>query len=165
MTGLFPATSMPDRAWWTALWPDPERVLHLLGIRADTTVLDLCCGDGTFTAPLAKLADGKVYALDLDQTMIDQAVAEVARHGGSVRQWICTDARNVVEVLPETVDYVLMANTFHGVLDQAAFARAVHAVLKPHSLFGIVNWHVQAGSHVGSISNRREWLNWRGGWG
>lgn len=141
MSELFPATSMPDRAWWTALWPDTERVLHLLGIRADMTVLDLCCGDGTFTAPLAKLADGKVYALDLDQTMIDQAAAEVARRGGSMRQWICADACNVAEVLPEPVDYVLMANTFHGVPDQAALAHAVCAVLKPHGLFGIVNWH------------------------
>ena len=24
MSGFFPATAMPDREWWGALWPDPE---------------------------------------------------------------------------------------------------------------------------------------------
>lgn len=28
---LFPATIMPDRDWWHALWPDPEAVLRTIG--------------------------------------------------------------------------------------------------------------------------------------
>jgi predicted methyltransferase len=43
--------------------------------------------------------------------------------------------------LSKKVDYVLMANTFHGVPDQLSLARAVHTVLRPRGLFGIVNWH------------------------
>ncbi len=73
MDDLFPATSMPDRDWWAALWPRPIDILERLGIRPGMTVLDLCCGDGYFTAPLAKLVDGRVYALDLDLEMIEQA--------------------------------------------------------------------------------------------
>ncbi len=140
MSELFPATSMPDRDWWTVLWPDPKAVLRQLGVRPDMTVLDLCCGDGYFTAPLAKLVSGRLYALDLDLAMIDRAKAEVARQGTTVRQWICADARDVGKLLPEPVDYVLMANTFHGVPDQSGLARAVRSVLRPHGLFGIVNW-------------------------
>lgn len=141
MSELFPATSMPDRDWWTVLWPDPEAVLRQLGVQPDMTVLDLCCGDGYFTAPLAKLVSGRLYALDLDPAMIDRAKTEVARQGTTVRQWICADARDVGKLLPEPVDYVLMANTFHGVPDQSGLARAVRSVLRPHRLFGIVNWH------------------------
>lgn len=141
MSALFPATSMPDRDWWAALWPDPETVLRQLGITPDMTVLDLCCGDGYFTAPLAKLVDGKVYALDLDPVMIEMAKSEVARQSASVREWICTDAHDVARYLSKKVDYVLMANTFHGVPDQLSLARAVHTVLRPRGLFGIVNWH------------------------
>jgi predicted RNA methylase len=43
------------------------------------TVVDLCCGDGHFTAPLAELVNGKVYALDIDPGMLNQARLEVAR--------------------------------------------------------------------------------------
>lgn len=141
MSELFPATSMPDRNWWTELWPDPEAVLRQLGVQPDMTVLDLCCGDGYFTAPLAKLVSGRLYALDLDPAMIDRAKTEVARQGATVRQWICADARDVGKLLPEPVNYVLIANTFHGVPDQSGLARAVRSVLRPHGLFGIVNWH------------------------
>ncbi|MDL2409413.1 class I SAM-dependent methyltransferase [Rhizobium calliandrae] len=141
MDDLFPATSMPDRNWWAALWPRPTDVLEQLGIRPGMTVLDLCCGDGYFTAPLAKLVDGRIYALDLDLSMIERAKVEVARLAATVRQWINADAREIASLLDEPIDYVLMANTFHGVPDQPGLARAVWHVLRPGGLFAIVNWH------------------------
>jgi SAM-dependent methyltransferase len=137
----FPATSMPDREWWAALWPDPTRVLRQIGVEPDMVVLDLCCGDGYFTGPLAQLVRGGVYAIDLDARLIEQAKAEVARYGALVREWICADARRVNELLDDPVDYVLLANTFHGVPDQPALARAARGVIKPGGLFGVVNWH------------------------
>ena len=138
---IFPATAMPDRDWWAALWPDPQATLRALGVMPDMTVLDLCCGDGWFTAPLAKLTDGKVYALDLDPEMLALAKEEVARTGASVADWIEGDARDLHSLLPEKVDFVLIANTFHGVPDQTAMAEAVASILKPGGRFAIVNWH------------------------
>jgi ubiquinone/menaquinone biosynthesis C-methylase UbiE len=132
---------MPDRDWWEALWPDPITVLRQLGIRPGMTVLDLCCGDGYFTAPLAALVQGRVQALDLDPAMLALAQAEVAQRGATVEAWICADARDLPRLLPHPVDHVLMANTFHGVPDQPGLARAVRAVLRPGGLFAIVNWH------------------------
>lgn len=132
---------MPDRNWWSALWPNPADILRTLGITREMTVLDLCCGDGYFTAPLAGLVKGKAYALDLDPAMIEIAKAETARQGGAVLGWLCADARDIADLLPEPVDYVLMANTFHGVPDQAGLTRAVQNGLRPGGLFGIINWH------------------------
>lgn len=139
--GLFPATSMPDHEWWAALWPDPAAVLRQIGIAPEMTVLDLCCGDGYFTAPLAALTGGKVHALDLDPAMIARAQVAVAQQGTSVRQWICADAMEAGEHLSIKVDYVLLANTFHGVPDQPRLACAVREVLHPRGRFGLVNWH------------------------
>jgi len=39
------------------------------------------------------------------------------------------------------VDYVLIANTFHGVPDKLRLARGVAAVLKPGGRFAVINWH------------------------
>lgn len=140
---IFTATAMPDRDWWAALWPDPEAVLRALGITADMTVLDLCCGDGWFTAPLALLTGGKTYGLDLDPEMLARAKDEVSRAGASMAGWIEGDARALPSLLPEKVDFVLIANTFHGVPEQTAMAQAVAAILKPGGLFAIVNWHAK----------------------
>jgi 2-polyprenyl-3-methyl-5-hydroxy-6-metoxy-1,4-benzoquinol methylase len=141
MSAIFPATSMPDRDWWAALWPDPASLLLSLGVSPGMTVLDLCCGDGYFTAPLAKIVDGRVYALDLDPKMIELARLEASRQGVSVLKWITADARDIEQLIPEQVDFVLIANTFHGVPDQAGLVRAVAKTLKRRGLFAVVNWH------------------------
>lgn len=140
---IFPATGMPDRDWWVALWPDPEDTLRALGISPEMTVLDLCCGDGWFTAPLARLTGGRVYALDLDPKMLAAARAEVETAGATVLGWFEGDARDLDSLLPQPVDYVLIANTFHGVPDQTGLAKAVAAVLKPDGRFAVVNWHAR----------------------
>ncbi len=138
---LFPATAMPDRDWWRALWPDPQGVLRALGLDAGLTVVDLCCGDGYFTAPLAALTQGKVFAIDLDPAMLDKAKAEVDRVGATQPQWICADARDLAERVVEKADFVLIANTFHSVPDKTGLIGAAATVLKPGGRLAIVNWH------------------------
>jgi SAM-dependent methyltransferase len=138
---FFPATAMPDGSWWAALWPDPEGVLRALGIEPHMIVVDLCCGDGYFTAPLALLVGGRVYGVDLDPAMLEKARAEVARTGATVRQWVRADAMDLGRLIPEKADFVLIANTFHGVPAQTELARGVAAVLAPGGAFAVVNWH------------------------
>jgi 2-polyprenyl-3-methyl-5-hydroxy-6-metoxy-1,4-benzoquinol methylase len=71
---LFPATVMPDRDWWHALWPDPEAVLHAVGIAAGMEVVDLCCGDGHLTKPMCQpVYPGKTSAVDLDAKLLAEA--------------------------------------------------------------------------------------------
>lgn len=142
-SSLFAATAMPDRDWWRALWPDPERVLRSSGIAPGMTVLDLCCGDGWFTVTLARVTGARVYALDLGPATLEAAQAAAAREGVSGIEWILGDARELGALTPEAVDYALIANSFHGVEDQGGLARAVAAVLKPDGAFGIINWHVR----------------------
>lgn len=138
---FFTATGMPDRDWWSALWPDPSGVLRALGIEAQMTVVDLCCGDGYFTTPLAKLVGGRVYAVDLDPAMLERARAEVAAAGVTVRDWVRADAMDLADLIPEKVDFVLLANTLHGVPDKTGLARVLAAVLKSGGTFAVVNWH------------------------
>jgi ubiquinone/menaquinone biosynthesis C-methylase UbiE len=135
---FFPATAMPDADWWQALWPDPRSVLVEMSIQTGTVVVDLCCGDGLFTAPLCTMAS-RVYAIDIDCEMVDRARAATAEATNC--EYILADAMNIQAIVPEPVDYVFLANTFHGVPDKAGLARAVAAILKPRGLFGIVNWH------------------------
>lgn len=139
--GFFPATAMPDQAWWRSLWPDPDAVVRSLGIEPGMLVVDLCCGDGYFTAALAKLLDGKVYGLDLDPAMLERTRGELARSKTTVLDLILGDARDLPDLLPEKVDYVLIANTFHGAPEKTVLAGAVAAVLEPSGRLAIVNWH------------------------
>jgi ubiquinone/menaquinone biosynthesis C-methylase UbiE len=138
IAGFFPATTMPDADWWQALWPDPVKVLVEMGVEPGTVAVDLCCGDGLFTAALAGIA-GHVYAIDIDPRMIDRA--RVAAAGTANCDFAVADAMTIAAVVPEPAGYVFLANTFHGVPDQLRLARAVAAILAPRGQFGIVNWH------------------------
>lgn len=140
MIGFFPATTMPDADWWEALWPDPGEVLAEMGVEPGMVAVDLCCGDGLFTVPLVEVAK-RVYAIDIDPTILDRARSRVAAAGPTNCEFVVADAMTVDAVLPEPVDYVFLANTFHGIPDQLGLARAVAATLKPKGQFGIVNWH------------------------
>nr|CRH05644.1 putative Methyltransferase family protein [Candidatus Magnetococcus massalia] len=138
---LFPATTMPDREWWSALWPDPADTLKALGIQAGQRVVDLCCGDGFFTAPLSQLVGGGLYGVDLSEEMLAQARAAVAESHAPEVTFIAGDARDLQQMIPEPVDLLLIANTFHGVPDKPALCQGVYEVLKPGGHFIIVNWH------------------------
>jgi SAM-dependent methyltransferase len=141
LKGFFPATSMPDADWWYALWPRPREVLERLSLTSDAVVVDLCCGDGLFTLPLARMVEN-VVAIDLDPATLSVAQERANSEGISNCTFIVGDAYDLERLVPGgRVDVVMIANTFHGVPDKARLARAVAAVLKPGGRFVVINWH------------------------
>lgn len=137
---LFPATSMPDQDWWQALWPDPDSVVRSLRIEPGMTVVDLGCGDGYFTAAIARqVGPGRTIGFDLDPAMLEQAKAVC--DGIANCDWLLGDATELSRLIASPVDFVLIANTFHGVPDKTSLAREIAAALAPAGHFAIVNWH------------------------
>lgn len=137
---LFPATVMPDKNWWHALWPDPDGFARALRIERGMTVVDLGCGDGYFTTAIAlQVGPGRVIGFDLDPAMLEQAQAACA--GMANCDWLLGDAMALSRLLGAPADYVLIANTFHGAPDKTGLAREVAAALKPIGRFAIVNWY------------------------
>ncbi|HWL92539.1 MAG TPA: class I SAM-dependent methyltransferase [Phycisphaerae bacterium] len=131
---------MPIAGWWEALWPDPAGVLAAVGIASSMEVIDLCSGDGWFTLQIAKLAR-HVTAIDIDPAMLDLARHRLIESGVMNCNFVTGDAYELKTLVPTPVDFVFMANAFHGVPDRPRLARAVRATLKPGGLFAIVNWH------------------------
>ncbi len=132
---------MPDPGWWQALWPDPAKVLADIGVKPEMEVIDLCCGDGWFTLPLARLAR-RVVAIDIDAALLEAAQVRIAERGGAANcTFIEADAYDIGKVASGPADHVFLANAFHGVPDRPRMARAVRDVLKAGGLFSVVSWH------------------------
>ena len=137
---LFPATAMPDRDWWQALWPDPGAIVRSLGMEAGMNVIDLGCGDGYFTAAIARrVRTGKVVGIDLDPALLNEAKAACAGLENCELQ--LGDVMELGAMNLPAADYVLIANTFHGVPDKTALAREVAKCLRSGGRFAIVNWY------------------------
>jgi ubiquinone/menaquinone biosynthesis C-methylase UbiE len=131
---------MPDPDWWNALWPRPDRVLEKLELDKAAEVVDLCCGDGLFTIPLARMVR-HVTAIDLDPEMLAVARGHAVAEGITNCTFTVGDAYDLVELVLDPADVVLLANTFHGVPEQTRLARAVAAILRPGGQFIVINWH------------------------
>jgi SAM-dependent methyltransferase len=137
---FFDGTEMPTAGWWETLWPSPFSVLQAVGIKPNIDALDLCCGDGWFTLEMAKVAR-RVVAIDIDHEMLEVARDRLTAAGATNCEFVEGDAYELANLARSPVDFVLMANAFHGVPDQPRLARAVRQTLKPGGRFVVVNWH------------------------
>jgi SAM-dependent methyltransferase len=138
--GFFQGTEMPTAGWWEALWPDPAGVLAAVRIERGMEVVDLCSGDGWFTLQIAKIAR-HVIAVDIDPNLLEVARHRLTESGATNYDFLAGDAYELATLVPGPVDFVFLANAFHGVPDRPRLARAVRATLGPAGRFAIVNWH------------------------
>jgi SAM-dependent methyltransferase len=141
-SAFFEGTGMPDPGWWEALWPDPAGVLTKVGLKSGMDVVDLCSGDGWFTLQIAKIAR-HVIAIDIDGRLLETARLRLAESGQSNCTFVEGNAYDIAALVDHPVDFVFLANAFHGVPDKPRLATAVLRVLKPGGLFAIVNWHAR----------------------
>lgn len=140
LPGFFQGTEMPTAGWWEALWPAPADVLSAVGMTADMNVVDLCSGDGWFTLQIARIAH-HVTAIDLDGTLLEVARIRLAESGIANCSFVVGNAYDIASLVPQPVDFVFLANAFHGVPDPLRLAHAVRETLRSAGRFAIVNWH------------------------
>jgi ubiquinone/menaquinone biosynthesis C-methylase UbiE len=96
------------------------------------TAIDLGCGPGYFTLPLARLVgrSGSVIAIDLQPKML-ALLDERARRAGlaaRIRTYACSATTLGVVA---TADFALAVCMVHEVPDAASFLREVHGLLRP----------------------------------
>jgi precorrin-6B methylase 2 len=110
----------------------PELLMSALQIRAGATVADIGSGTGYFTWRLAQQVgpQGKVYAVDVQQSMLDLTRSAVTAHKlKNVDYVLATESS---PRLPErSCDLVFMAYAYHEFGEPAEMMRAIRRTLKP----------------------------------
>ena len=113
----------PMRGWAQAVIDD-------LSLKGDETVLDAGCGSGSVTFDLLeRLPNGKVYALDSSQEMIEQMQQKIADTGETRVIAMTADLTNFE--LPEPVDVVFSNAVFHWIPDDDALFSCLLRATKP----------------------------------
>ncbi|UGT62614.1 class I SAM-dependent methyltransferase [Nocardia asteroides] len=128
-------TSTDDPAAAEAVYLDATRqLLEPLGVRDGDVVVDVGPGAGSATVALAQAvgARGRVYAVDLDHSMLEatRAAAKQAGLADRIRP-ICHDIEDGAPPLPEPADAVWSSWCVHHARDWDAAARALLGVLRP----------------------------------
>jgi len=107
-------SGMPAEDYWETLL-SPEAILARFQLGATTgDVVELGCGYGTFTLPLARRIAGSVHAFDIDGAMLERTAMRAAQAG--IKNIVVTH-RDVLAQgygLPdETCDAGLLFNILH----------------------------------------------------
>lgn len=117
---------MPEEDFWESLLDVPG-ILDALAVGPQLgNVIELGCGYGTFTIPVAKRISGMVYSFDIDPLMIERSAERCANSGVSNVKLILRDV--AVEGFGTELagDACLLFNILHandpGVLLHAAAA-------------------------------------------
>jgi cyclopropane fatty-acyl-phospholipid synthase-like methyltransferase len=120
-------------------WQKPDEVIAALALTPDATVADIGAGTGYFAARLARaVPKGRVYAVDIEPDMVRYLGERAKREG-------LPNLRPVLgkpddPQLPESVDRVLIVDTYHHIGDRVAYFERLRARLKPGAEIAIVDF-------------------------
>ena len=127
-------------------WQKPDEVVALLDIREGGSVADLGAGGGYFTFRLANAVgdSGRVYAVDVDESMVAYLRERAGREG-----------RKNVEVVLGTfddpqlpdgeIDLLFTSNTYHHIQNRADYFERVLGDLAPNGRVAIVEFDESGG--------------------
>ncbi len=127
-------------------WQRPDAVIALLGIGPGDRVADLGAGGGYFTFRLAEAVGepGRVYAVDVDDDMVDYLTQQVRERSAAN----VTVVRGEFEdpKLPDgEIDLLFTCNTYHHIADRSAYFRRVLVDLAPSGRVAIVEYDGRGG--------------------
>ena len=122
-------------------WQKPDDVVSLLQLWPGNVVADVGAGTGYFERYLAKAvgAGGRVLALDVEPHMVAYLKQRMKKEGlanVSVQQVGATDPGQP----DNSVDRVLIVNTWHHVPQRARYAAALNRALRPGGFVLIVDF-------------------------
>lgn len=123
----------------------PEKILTGL-IQPGQTAADFGCGPGFFTIEMARQVgpSGKVYAVDLQQAMLDQ-VAIAASRAELLDRITLYRVDGTSALLPEPVDFVLCFWMMHEVPERERFLGEIYQNLRPNGTFLLVEPRLHVG--------------------
>jgi ubiquinone/menaquinone biosynthesis C-methylase UbiE len=149
--------------WWLCFTFDnplrriiqkPEKILHGLVHEGDTA-LDIGCGMGYFSLPLARMvgSSGKVICVDLQEKMLD-AVRRKAERAGLIKVMRFQQCTSDSLGLTENADFALAFWMVHEVSNKKKFFQDLRGSLKAGGTLLVVEpkLHVSRDAFDSSIS-------------
>ncbi len=119
----------------------PELIIARAGIEEGMSVVDLGCGPGAFTLPIARAVGsrGKVYAVDVQPAMIERVEAKLARPENADVVNVETRLASAYE-LPfgdDSLDAASLVGVLDEIPDQARALKELRRALKPGGILAV----------------------------
>lgn len=141
---------------WIPLLESPQRVQRLktsetvaaLKLRPGDVVVDVGAGTGLFEQDLSRAVGptGKIYAVEIEQGLVDAIAGKVAQHGlANVTPVL---GRFTDPALPaRNVDLAFIYDVLHHIEDRPAYLKALAGYIKPSGRIALVDFIPEKSGH------------------
>ena len=131
---------MPAEDLWASFF-NIDLILSELQINSDVNdMVEIGCGYGTFTIPVAKKISGILYAFDIEDEMLDivkQKLIKENIHNVNLEQRDLLAQKT--GLADNSIDYVLLFNILHYE-SPLEFINEAYRILKQNGKVGIIHW-------------------------
>jgi SAM-dependent methyltransferase len=133
-------SGMPEQAYWESLF-DLNVIFDALGLdHRIGDVVEVGCGYGTFTLPVAGRIHGTLHAFDIDPAMIEITQARAAAAGaGNVSLALRDVVADGFGLPAHSVDAVLLFNILHAE-NPLDLLRVAGDVVRPGGRVLVIHW-------------------------
>ncbi len=133
-------SGMPGEDFWASFF-SPDDLLRTLGLdQVNGTIIDVGCGYGTFTLPVARLTGQRVVGIDIEAPLIAELERRALISGlTQVRSEVRDVAANGLAQADDSAAAVLLFNLLHCE-DPAFLLTEAWRVLAPGGRVGIIHW-------------------------
>lgn len=117
---------------------DPKRYLKEKGLKDGLVFADIGCGPGFFVFPASEIVgkDGKVYAIDTQQEMLD----ELKKRKPSKNVIILKSEESKLPVDSAIINIAIMVFVLHEVYQPIDFLKEVKRIIKPSGRLIVIDW-------------------------
>lgn len=130
----------------------PGQVVEALGLKPGMAVADLGAGSGYFTRHFVRAVTetGTVYAIDIEQEMLDYAEASIKRMQIPYAARFMLASPGNPNLPPDSVDLIFLCNVFHHLESRPTYFSSVKVALKEGGRVVIVDfYHDERSGNVG----------------
>jgi len=123
-------------------WQKPTQVVEALGLRPGQDVADIGAGTGYFSVRFAEAVGpgGKVFAVDIDQGLIDH-LNERAKDAGLSNLQAVLAGPNDPLLSEKSLDVVFVCDVIHHVQDRQGYFAKLSGALRPGGRLAIVDFY------------------------
>ncbi|MGG1573487.1 class I SAM-dependent methyltransferase [Fictibacillus sp. NRS-1165] len=117
----------------------PEKLLSLLSIKSNDSILDLGAGTGYFTIPASIMTQGDVYALDLEKELLDVIQSQIEEQNISNIHLIQGKAQ-AIPLASSSIDIVIASLILHAVEPLSKGICEIYRVMKQGAYLLCFEW-------------------------
>jgi ubiquinone/menaquinone biosynthesis C-methylase UbiE len=148
-------SGMPEESYWNSLFDIPL-IIEWLNLKSvSSPIVEVGCGYGTFTLPIANATKNTIYAFDIDPVMIETTQRHMQQAGNHNVQFL---QRDIIEhgsgLESNNVGLVLLFNILHFT-ERRIMLEESSRILKPSGTTAIIHWRKDITTPRGPVLHLR----------